>query len=255
MKKYFILLLVLFISSCSEYKKVEKVSSGNVIETEVPEPTEKIETVQIVEVGEDNKLVQVKNFTGFNDKQKENFWVYATKLNQTVNSQCYENYISNFENYNKNKLPILRTKGLSRSELVIAMRGEKPILRFELYESNNSTIGYTYPTSDKIWFNWKFHKNYTYCQSAANLGHEISHKLDFGHDYNNTATRWRQFPYAHGSAISYCCPKLSTVVEAPKPITINPTTPAPKKVQYCYRSWRNIRWNNWFGKVCYWKTL
>lgn len=74
-------------------------------------------------------------------------------------------------------------------------------VELELYYQDTSTIGYTYPSSTRIWMNTKYFNNYTPNQVAANLMHEWLHKLGFGHDSSATAQRPYSVPYAIGYLI------------------------------------------------------
>lgn len=74
-------------------------------------------------------------------------------------------------------------------------------VELELYYANNTTIGYTYPSTTRIWMNTKYFDNYTPSQVAANLMHEWLHKLGFGHDSSATTQRPYSVPYAVGYMI------------------------------------------------------
>lgn len=68
----------------------------------------------------------------------------------------------------------------------------------QLYFEDSSTIGYTYPTSTRIWMNTKYFDRYTPYQVAGNLTHEWLHKMGFTHDSAATSTRPYSVPYAVG---------------------------------------------------------
>lgn len=68
-----------------------------------------------------------------------------------------------------------------------------------LYTDNRSTVmGYTLPTTRRIWMNTKYFNRYRPSQLAANLTHEWLHKLGFDHDYKRTKKRPFTVPYAIG---------------------------------------------------------
>lgn len=71
-------------------------------------------------------------------------------------------------------------------------------VELELYYENTSTIGYTYPSTPRIWMNTKFFNSYTPSQVSANLMHEWLHKLGFGHAVSSTPERPYTVPYAIG---------------------------------------------------------
>ena len=74
-------------------------------------------------------------------------------------------------------------------------------LNITLYYKNNSTVGYTYPNRDRIWVNDKFFATNRYGKVAANLLHEWTHKIGFGHDRSRTASRPYSVPYGVGTII------------------------------------------------------
>ncbi|HXH76276.1 MAG TPA: hypothetical protein VNJ08_14995 [Bacteriovoracaceae bacterium] len=78
-------------------------------------------------------------------------------------------------------------------------------VELELYYANTTTIGYTYPSSLRIWMNTKYFNNYTAANVTGNLTHEWLHKLGFGHSSSWTASRASSVPYAVG----YLMEKLS----------------------------------------------
>jgi hypothetical protein len=70
-----------------------------------------------------------------------------------------------------------------------------------LYFRNNSTVGYTYPNVNKIWVNNKFFAGFSLGKVAANVAHEWTHKIGFGHDFNRTTRRNFSVPYGVGTII------------------------------------------------------
>lgn len=235
MKTNFLFLLLLaIVSSCASHQKVSKLDSGEVAVKEVEALPQKSSEVELTEVDKDLDLIQVKKFSGFTRQEQGRFWQYAKKVDEVTASQCFADYISN-----RNEL--INNKDQTRAELLEELKAKKPLLNFVMYYKNNGTVGYTYANSDTIWFNRKFHRNYSICQSAANLGHERAHKLGYTHDFNRTRRRSDQTPYVIGEAINACC--------------TNPEYKIPSKddvemVKVCYRSWKTL----WFKKYCYWKA-
>lgn len=74
-------------------------------------------------------------------------------------------------------------------------------LDLTLYYSNNSTVGYTYPNTNRVWINDKFFTTNTLGKVAGNIVHEWTHKLGFTHDFNRTERRNYSVPYAVGNII------------------------------------------------------
>ncbi len=71
-------------------------------------------------------------------------------------------------------------------------------VELELYYAATTTIGYTYPSSLRIWMNTKYFNNYTPVKVTDNLMHEWMHKLGFGHATTYSTSRNYSVPYAIG---------------------------------------------------------
>lgn len=74
-------------------------------------------------------------------------------------------------------------------------------LELQLYHASNTTVGYTYPSSVRIWMNTKYFDQYTPSEVARNVFHEWTHKLGFTHAVRATKDRKYSVPYALGSLI------------------------------------------------------
>lgn len=88
---------------------------------------------------------------------------------------------------------------LDAAETLQPAKNNRMDLEVELYYASNSTVGYTYPNSKRIWVNTKFFNSYIENSVAANLFHEWLHKLGYTHDSAATAKRPYTVPYAIGS--------------------------------------------------------
>ncbi len=84
------------------------------------------------------------------------------------------------------------------SELIFPEKNGRMDIELELYEQDNSTIGYTYPDTSRIWINQKYFQRYSPVQVADNLFHEWLHKLGFDHSVKYTTKRSYSVPYALG---------------------------------------------------------
>ena len=73
---------------------------------------------------------------------------------------------------------------------------------FELYYEASTVVGYTNPTTKRIWMNTKYFNNYSTAQVAGNLTHEWMHKLGFGHSSSSTPSRPYSVPYAVGYLVN-----------------------------------------------------
>lgn len=68
----------------------------------------------------------------------------------------------------------------------------------ELYYEASNTVGYTKPTTVRIWMNRKYFSTYTSAGVAHNLMHEWLHKLGFEHAVSYSPSRDSSVPYAIG---------------------------------------------------------
>jgi len=87
---------------------------------------------------------------------------------------------------------------LAGSEKLSPARNNALDVEIELYSEDTNTIGYTYPTSPRIWMNTKYFNQYTPFEVCDNLMHEWLHKLGFGHSATYNAARPYSVPYAIG---------------------------------------------------------
>ena len=72
-------------------------------------------------------------------------------------------------------------------------------MEIELYtDTSSNVVGYTYPSSPRIWMNTKYFNSYTSTGASANLTHEWLHKIGFGHAVSYSSSRDYSVPYAVG---------------------------------------------------------
>ena len=71
----------------------------------------------------------------------------------------------------------------------------------ELYYAATNTVGYTYPSSKRIWVNTKYFNTYSVVGVSRNLFHEWMHKLGFGHASTWSSSRDYSVPYALGRIV------------------------------------------------------
>lgn len=81
-------------------------------------------------------------------------------------------------------------------------------MEVELYYANNTTVGYTYANSKRVWVNRKYFDTNAVSSVASNLVHEWLHKLGFGHSVAYNAARDYSVPYAIGRMVRTIGPKL-----------------------------------------------
>ena len=71
-------------------------------------------------------------------------------------------------------------------------------MEVEFYYANNSTVGYTYTSSRRIWVNTKFYDTDKPSSASGNFYHEWSHKLGYGHEVSSSNYRPYTVPYGIG---------------------------------------------------------
>lgn len=126
-----------------------------------------------------------------------------------INSVEFQERVLNHE-YQGEKT-FVDNKGMSNEEIYQAILEAAETLNGEideeidldltLYYANNSTVGYTYPNTERIWINDKFFSVNSLGKIAGNLIHEWTHKLGFEHDFRSTARRQYSVPYGVGNII------------------------------------------------------
>lgn len=103
-----------------------------------------------------------------------------------------------FQNRGLSNYQIYR-KLLAGVEELNPYRNNAMDLELALFTDHSSNvIGYTLPTTRRVWMNTKYFNRYSTIQIAANLFHEWLHKLGFDHDYDRTMRRKYSVPYAIG---------------------------------------------------------
>lgn len=100
------------------------------------------------------------------------------------------NGLTNLEIYNKFLDGVERLNGLKDNEMD---------LDIETYYESTNTVGYTYPSTNRIYMNTKYLSTYTPGQVSRNMTHEWLHKIGFGHATNYSVSRDYSVPYGIGS--------------------------------------------------------
>ncbi len=145
----------------------------------------------------------------FNPEQESKMRQAIERIEIVINSQEFKRRVLNHEYLGEKTF--VDNGGLSNEEVYIKiMEGSETLLPsideeidvdLTLYYRNNSTVGYTYPNTSRIWVNNKFFSSFTLGKVAANVSHEWTHKIGFGHDFKKTARRAYSVPYAVGTII------------------------------------------------------
>ena len=90
---------------------------------------------------------------------------------------------------------------LDGAERLNGLRNNKMDVEVELYYESNNIVGYTYPSTPRIWVNKKYFTSYTAAGVAHNLIHEWLHKLGFDHAATWSISRDYSVPYAIGNIV------------------------------------------------------
>jgi hypothetical protein len=159
---------------------------------------------------EGNPLTVNIKLTNFDDTQKAKMLGAVERIKIVINSMEFKDRVLAFtwrgqRQFNWND-------GLTNEEIydkiMLGAETLQPEVDHEMdvdvtmYYSNNSTVGYTYANTTKTWVNNKFFRNYDYSSVAANVVHEWTHKLGFGHTSSNNSDRPYTVPYGIGGIIN-----------------------------------------------------
>lgn len=68
-----------------------------------------------------------------------------------------------------------------------------------------SVLGWTNPSTIKVWFNSRNFDGRSDCPIVGTMAHEQAHKLKFGHDFKATARRPYSVPYVLGTIVTRLC--------------------------------------------------
>jgi hypothetical protein len=142
---------------------------------------------------------------GFDPAAEEKLEQAFRLLEKVMNSRAFREKVINFKN-TQGRRSYASNKGMSNEEIYEhLMEGREDLqpntpgemnFYLKLYHRPwSKVIGWTTPDVNLININWKFFKNFTPHQVAANLAHEWAHKMGFGH---KSAAEHDSVPYAIG---------------------------------------------------------
>ncbi|MFL5785322.1 MAG: hypothetical protein ACJ76H_11965 [Bacteriovoracaceae bacterium] len=149
-------------------------------------------------------------FVNFNEEQEEKVRKAIAIIKKVITSEEFRERVVN-HTWNGKKTYV-DNKGLSNQEIYdLIFKGAEIIgdttanntlnVELELYTSTTTTIGYTYPSTTRIWMNTKYFNKYTPVKVSDNLMHEWMHKLGFDHAMKWSEERDHTVPYAIGYII------------------------------------------------------
>jgi hypothetical protein len=159
---------------------------------------------------EGNPLTVNIKMTNFVADQKVKMLEAVARIEIVINSMEFKDRV--LAHTWRGKRQFNYNNGLTNEEiydkLMLGAETLQPEIDYELdvdvtmYYKNNSTVGYTYANTVKTWVNRKFFQNYDYSSVAANVVHEWTHKVGFGHSSGNNSDRPYTVPYAIGGIIN-----------------------------------------------------
>lgn len=145
--------------------------------------------------------------TNYTPAQKDKLVKASEIIVKVYNSPEFKEAILNHEFEGKKSFD--SNNGMSNEQIYEAiMAAEEGLVKGKNYQMDltltmylkrlSKVVGYTYPTSNIVFTNYKFHNTYTPSQVAANLAHEHCHKLGFNHKSTKSD---KSVPYAIGNLV------------------------------------------------------
>ena len=153
------------------------------------------------------------DLTNFNSAQEDKILEASDLIRKVIASDEFKNAILNHKVNGKRRF--VDNQGLSNAQIYKKIiEGSEKLkpgkdnemdLELEVYREASNTVGYTYPSINKVFMNAKFlNRNKPY-EVTTNMTHEWLHKLGFKHAQQKTPSRKYSVPYAVG----YIMRKLS----------------------------------------------
>lgn len=156
-------------------------------------------------------------FVNFKEHQEDKVREAVSLIQRVILSEEFKERILN-HTY-EGKKTFVDSQGLSNEEIYRKiLEGAEKIgsnvpdgkmdVELELYHAPTTTIGYTFPDTNRIWMNTKYFNRYTPVNVADNLMHEWMHKLGFTHEMKYSKRRNYSVPYAVGYLVEELAKKL-----------------------------------------------
>jgi hypothetical protein len=200
-KTSFLIFLFIFLISCgknggqdSSQGKGGATVGLNEISTSAPVPSAAL-----------NFDVNVKMFN-FDSTQEDKILAASELIKKVVATEAFKNKILNHVFNGKNTFANnagltnaqIYKKILEGSERLVPGINNAMDLELELYSDSTTVVGYTLPTTIRIWMNTKYFNANSAYKVTDNMMHEWLHKLGFEHDFASTPARPYSVPYAVG---------------------------------------------------------
>jgi hypothetical protein len=163
------------------------------------------ENVSVDSVPTGHLTVVPMSVVGFDGDKGDKMYAAFRALEDVVNSEEFKERVINFRN-TKGERAFASNKGLTNEEIYAQfMEGRETLQQNTPNEMNfwlklynrpwSKVIGYTNQKINVININWKYFKGNSVNNVAANLAHEWTHKIGFGH---KSAKEHDSAPYAIG---------------------------------------------------------
>ncbi len=148
-------------------------------------------------------IVNISNATGFTPSEAAKLQDAVEVIQAVVNGDAFKQEVLGFKFQNRGGLSNQEIYDLfmSGSEVLQPQEDQEMDVDINMYYRNNNVIGYTYANTIKTWINRKYYSLMSPDGIAANIVHEWTHKLGFGHDYYATEIRPFSVPYAIGNMV------------------------------------------------------
>lgn len=153
----------------------------------------------------------------FNAQQEDKILTAADLIKKVVASEEFKDAILN-HTY-KGQKTFVDNGGKSNAQIYAdILEGQESLrpgqdnemdLDLEVFNRNDDTVGYTYPTEIRVWMNSKFLNQNSPAKVTTNMMHEWLHKLGFKHSHERTAARPYSVPYAVGYLVAKLAKKMS----------------------------------------------
>lgn len=216
--KFMLLALLSLSVACNETEPAPVVVPDSAPEetcmefTEVPEIILQKQVVTLTPAQDCVPVVWNSNvmFIGFSTTQRTKIDTAISLMKQVIQSTEFKEKVLN-HTYNGVKAFVdnggltnaqIYEKIMTGAETLQPTANQTMDVEVELYYADNSTVGYTYPTSKRIWMNKKFFNTFTPATVSSNLTHEWLHKLGFKHASSYSESRDYSIPYAVGRIVS-----------------------------------------------------
>lgn len=143
-------------------------------------------------------FVNVTKYTNFTKEEKVKASKYIPLMDNVINSNCFEEFMIARD--------LRKTNGKTNKEVVQHIRKSTVDIELIMYFKRFSKVaGYTENGATWIKLNRKYHAGASFCSEASNLAHELSHKINYGHDFKATIDRPLSVPYSINAAFKSCC--------------------------------------------------